>query len=305
MKRAILCCVLLALLTMTPVLGQESTPAAESSGERSLTHDGLERTYLLHVPASYDAATPAPLVLVLHPAGGTGRNMRDLSGFNALANDSGTIVAYPDGIDGVWDYLDIPVNRDPVVDDLGFLNAVLDEISAEFNIDASRIYVTGYSNGGLMTFRVGCELADRLAAVAIIGANMTYRLATDCADGTMIPTLLILGTQDEAFPWLGAMEVDNGNVYGSLSIAQTTGFFATFGDCSGQPQQGEITHETSPVRVLSQSYTGCTNDAEFILLGMVDAGHNWPSDVIVRLPSDSAGTIIDAVWTFFAAHTRE
>src|SRR6185436_18970196 len=131
----------------------------------SIVSSGVERTYLLHVPARYDPARPTALVLSFHGAGLWGVAQRDLSLWDEVADDEGFIVAYPSGLGGrglrVW-HGDAG-NRN--ARDNRFVSDLIDTLRARFNIDPTRIYANGLSNGGGMSFGLSCALSDRIAAV--------------------------------------------------------------------------------------------------------------------------------------------
>lgn len=167
----------------------------------SIQHGGLTRDFIRHVPSIYDAATPVPLVIVLH---GLGDNMQNMSqvGFHQVSDTANFIVLTPQALlddltqATAWNSgagtLGIGPNLD--IDDVGFISALIDSTEAAFNIDPERIYVCGFSNGGFMTNRLACELNDRIMAFAsvagTIGGNIT------CDPGRVLPICHFHGTID-------------------------------------------------------------------------------------------------------------
>jgi polyhydroxybutyrate depolymerase len=151
----------------------------------TLTHDGLERTYRLHIPATYNEAQPPPLVLALHGGGGTGENMVRLTGdLNALADAEGFLVAYPDGMDKHWnDGRPLSSRRAYTenIDDVGFLKALVDRIAQDYAVDPGRIYAMGISNGGMMSYRLACEAPGTFSAIAAVVSSMSVELFASCA----------------------------------------------------------------------------------------------------------------------------
>ena len=131
-----------------------------------LTSNATSRTYRLHVPASFGSAKRAPLVVVLHGASGNAARVELRYHWDALADRLGFFVAYPQGIDDRWN-----ASFDPHgADDVGFLTDLMDHLVHAFPIDSRRVFVTGMSNGGAMTYRMGCVLSDRIAAIAPVEA---------------------------------------------------------------------------------------------------------------------------------------
>jgi poly(3-hydroxybutyrate) depolymerase len=136
--------------------------------ERTLTHDGKQRTYILTAP---DAAGTGwlPLVVALHFYPGSGRAMADLTGFSGIAEREGFLVAYPDGLNGGFNALMCCGTED----DVGFIRAMIDEVSQSHAVDADRIYATGISNGGDLTYRLAAELPGVFAAIAPVSGGMS------------------------------------------------------------------------------------------------------------------------------------
>lgn len=149
----------------------ETCPPTASVGpgetNRSVTVGGTNRTYLLHVPPGYTGETPIPVVIDFHPLGGTGMQQRGLSGWGNLADSETFMVVWPDGIGNSWNVgRCCPPAFEQGVDDVAFVRAILAQLETDACIDSKRIYATGCSNGGGMSYKVACEAADVIAAVA-------------------------------------------------------------------------------------------------------------------------------------------
>ena len=168
-----------SVLTSATGYGQVmNAPADTPSGLQLLRIDvdGVERSYYLHLPPAYKSSLKLPLVLVLHGGGkGDGLTPAKHLGFTSLADSNNFIVVYPNGIDGYWrdgrGYTHRG-KRDTSVDDVGFISKLIDHLVRENKTDPKRVYVTGISNGGMMTLRPGCELSSKLAAIAPIAASI-------------------------------------------------------------------------------------------------------------------------------------
>jgi len=176
---------------------------------RSFSYDGVTRQYRLYVPASYDGSQAVPFVIALH---GLGDNMTGFSNINlkAVADTANFIFAIPQALvdalitgQTAWNSgagaFGVTLNAS--VDDVGFLNALMDTVSANYNINQSRIYATGFSMGGFMSNRLACELNNRVAAIASVSGTIGGSL--NCQPGRAIPVAHFHGTADATVPYTG------------------------------------------------------------------------------------------------------
>ncbi len=211
-----------SVLTTAPIdllggsrAGASSGNPANLSGLISLTHAGLERDYMRYVPSGMPAGQ-RPLVLVLH--GGTSGGAEVLtdpqraeSHWMALADTDKFIVAYPNGLNAangtterMWDDCGASDEDTGDRDDAGFLNAVIDDIDQSYDVDLSRIYITGVSRGGMMTFRMAHEYTHRFAAASPVVANQNIDLVGECRSADRPLTLTMMsGDADPLMPWEG------------------------------------------------------------------------------------------------------
>ena len=150
---------------------------------KSLTHNSLHRDYHLYIPSSYRDSSAAPLVIALHGGGGDGHKMEKLSHLSLLADRFGFIVAYPDAVEGHWNDgrgLNRYRSQKDNIDDVGFISGMIDAIAGEYNTNQDRVYVTGASNGAMMSLRLGCELAHKITALApVIGYDAAAAVAKE------------------------------------------------------------------------------------------------------------------------------
>jgi polyhydroxybutyrate depolymerase len=286
--------------------GKEAQPLGQAQDiTGSLRYAGQERTYLLHLPPAYDGEDALPLLFAFHGGGGDGEGMEKLTHFSDIADEHGFIVVYPDGIDNNWNDGRPEVN--PGVDDVGFISALIDELGDVYGIDTSRVYSTGISNGGMFSFRLACELSDKIAAVAPVAALMGVNLSQNCSPSRSVPVMLIMGTDDPLVPWEG------GEIGGDLarrgfaiSAASTVSFWVEVDGCSYSPAL-EYLPDTDPgdgTRVRKETYSGGHNGTEVVLLAVEGGGHTWPGGVqymrekVIGVTSRDidAGEII---WDFF------
>jgi len=250
---------------------------------------------------------------VLHGGGGTGYGMPRFTGFNAIADRENFIVVYPDGIEKHWND-----GREPKryrthienTDDVGFISALIDELSSELNIDTGRIYVTGISNGGMMSHRLACELSERIAAFSPVVSNLPVSMLKVWNPSRPMPALIINGTDDPLVPWeggdirLGIMKL--GEV---LSVADTVKFWTTMNRCSSSPIVTELPDKdpNDGTTVRKEIYAGCSDGAEVVLYTIEGGGHTWPGG-IQYLPESFIGktsrefNASEVIWQFFKEH---
>jgi len=304
MSRKIIACLLALLIVMmgsVTLIAQD----ADNQGEffsATLTYEGIERNYTVYLPPGYDGETALPLVLGLHGAGGDGAQMANASGFTTLASQTNTIVVYPDGVDNFWRYLNVPIDNAGAdnldVDDVGFLTTLLDTVQAEYAVDANRVSVIGYSNGGLMAQTLRCVLDDRLASVAIVGSIATYRLAESCLGAAALPLMIVLGTEDATFQQGGSAVIDDGVLYSQFSHAQTLRFYATLNGCDADGAIGYIGAEGSQHDVAFQLPNNCPEDAPVYMYSIIGAGHEWPTQVAIQIREDFSINLLVGIWEF-------
>ncbi|WP_168169237.1 PHB depolymerase family esterase [Thermococcus sp. 5-4] len=283
----------------------------------SILVDGLERTYIVHFPPNFSEDEHLPLLIALHGGGGTGFDMERLTrgGLNILADRERFVVVYPDGIERHWNdgrNLSRYRAQRENINDVAFISALIDLFVTKYGVNGSRIYVTGMSNGGLMTYRLACEIPERLAAVAVVGVSMSENLYNDCPSDSPLPILMILGTDDPLVPWNGGElhfgPVKLGRV---VSIEKTVGYWAVRNGCTVMHER-EYLPDIDPedgTRVWVERYSNCTDEAEVVLYGIEGGGHTWPGgyqylpqSIIGRTSRDMDANEI--IWEFLSAHRR-
>jgi len=189
----------------------------------------------IHLPSSYDPNVPTPLVILLHGYTSSGQEIEDYIGFIPTAEEYGLLYAYPDGTtdclgNRFWNATDACCNFcGSNVDDSGYLRALVEEIKSQLNVDQRRIYFTGHSNGGFMSYRMACDHADTVAAMVSL-AGATYLDGNDCAPVLPVHTLQIHGTADQVIQYNGGCIV---HCY--PGAVETTETWASYNDCSPIP----------------------------------------------------------------------
>ena len=279
----------------------------------SVQHAGRVRTFRVYAPAQLKG--PVPLVLVLHGGGGSGGNMEWLTerGFNRIADRDGAVIVYPDGIGKGWNDGRTDMKSEAVteqIDDIGFLSTLAHELPAQFPIDPKRIYATGISNGGLMSYRIGCEAADVFAAVAPVAANLSVDLAPRCNPARPISITIVNGTEDPLMLWNGGPVKVLWSKRGETVSADATFKEWLKLDHCGAPHVGALIDAVRDdgTSVIEHG-ASCTMGAEVRLYEVRGGGHTWPGGE-AYLGEWLVGRVsreIDAnevIWKFFQQHLR-
>lgn len=278
----------------------------------SLLHEGRERTYRLYVPKQLHDS--APLLFVLHGGTGSGANMELMSrqGFNRIADRDGALVVYPDGVGRNWNDGRSNVRSQAMeenVDDVGFFRVLVHDLSTRYRIDSKRIYSTGISNGGFMSFRLACEAADVFAAVAPVAANLSSDLGPGCKPSQPVSVAMLNGTDDPLVPWSGG-QVGLGAIKRGMawSTEQTLETWAKLDECRERSDDQVIDrHENDGTSVVLHVRSQCKAGSEVRLYEIRGGGHTWPggakylADRIVGKTSEELDGARE-IWDFLSAH---
>jgi polyhydroxybutyrate depolymerase len=295
-------------------------PASGTYRKGSLVHDNLQRTYTFYIPSSFNRSVSVPLVIALHGRGvdGEGMILVTRKGFDRLADRDGFIVVYPDGIEMNWndgrmdEEADDRAHRENI-DDVGFIAALTDKMVSDYNANPKRVYVTGISNGAIMSYRLACELSHKIAAIAPVDGNIPQLFIPECSPSRHIPVLAINNVNDPMVPFEGG-ELhghDGRKILGKvLSVEESVGYWVKKNGCSPVPVVNEEPDRdpADGTRVTSMEYVNRDDGTEVILFIVDGGGHTWPGG-LQYLPERVIGKTsrdIDAnevIWSFFRRQT--
>jgi polyhydroxybutyrate depolymerase len=300
---------LLAAIGGVMALGAQGGAASAGRSERTLLHDGRQRTYLVH---DFARGGPAPVVIVLHGGGGNASNAAKMTGFDRVAAREGLVAVYPNGTAGreggrllTWNAGHCCASAmEKRIDDVGFIAGIIDALVASGLADASRVYVTGMSNGGMMSHRLGRELSERIAAIApVVGAVF----GDEPPPQAPTPAFIVVGGEDRTVPaaggplqlraMLGRRSAADHDV--APAIAQAT-YWARHNGC-GEP----LRTETSVSR--TSEWTKCRSGAPVVFHSVTGNGHAWPGGEPGRAGAAQPTRAFDAteaIWAFFQAQRR-
>ncbi len=275
-----------------------------NSGADTIFVDGIERSFIIHLPLNNNLSVKIPLVICLHGGGGQGKHMNKLTGFNDIADKKAFAVVYPDGIKKGWNdgrEINKHVVDGKVVDDVKFLSVLINSLVAKYNIDSSRVFVTGISNGGIMSFRLACELSDKIAGIAAVAASMTEYESKNCNIPHSIPVMIIFGDEDPLVPF------DGGEIMGKrgkvIPVNETVNFWIKNNGCSENfSDHLSFDNEDDETKADKYIYKGNADVVYWLIQG---GGHTWPGGW-QYLPKFLVGrtskelNASEEIWNFFS-----
>jgi len=273
----------------------------------SLSVGGRERTYLLHLPPVYDGRQLLPLVIVLHGGGGNAPGAVRMTGFSPKADKEGFVVVYPNGSGRLKTRL-LTWNSgnccgyalDNEVDDVGFIRALIEELVKTRSIDPTRVYATGMSNGGMMTYRLGCELANKLAAIAPVAGALNVE---NCAPANPVSVVIFHGTADEHVLYGGGEPIRKVDIHRRVdkSVSYAVSFWVKQDGCAATPQRSEKGN------IRTEIYSGGKGGTEVAVYTVNGGGHAWPGGEAYLLGAEPTKEIsaTDLIWDFFVRHPKK
>ncbi|HEX6224111.1 MAG TPA: PHB depolymerase family esterase [Chryseolinea sp.] len=270
--------------------------------ESYMTVDGVVRTYVVKLPETYYDNNidqgKYPLVIALHGTGGSAYQMEASYGLNEKGAKENFIIAYPEGVSSsgilgirTWNAgrcCDYAMVND--IDDVGFIRDLIDWLIADFAVNPNRVYVTGMSNGGMMAYRLACELSDKIAAIAPVSATM---MTGDCKPGRAVPVLHMHSLLDTKVPYNGGKGIGG---YHFTPVDSVLNFWSVQNGCSASPKlidNGEYR---------STNWNDCSPNASLESYVTYDGGHAWPGGQKPSPGADTPSTYINAndlLWEFF------
>lgn len=261
----------------------------------SFQYDGLTRSYLVYVPASYTPGSNFPLVFVLHGFTQTAQNIMDVSSFNQVADTGNFIVVYPNGVGNAWNS-NSGMTGGSTADDIGFIGALTDSLYAQYGIDTTRVYSCGFSAGGYMSHRLACESPRCYAAVASVAGTMSTAAYAACIPSRPVPVLQIHGTADAVVSYTGGV--------GGVGVDDVIAKWTTLDGCPLSPVVTALPdiNAFDASTVERSVYSPCSANSEVELLKVLGGGHQWPGTTSLFGGLGTINRDIQAsgeIWNFF------
>ncbi|WP_326558303.1 alpha/beta hydrolase family esterase [Micromonospora sp. NBC_01796] len=265
-----------------PVASSPAVQPAPGKHRLTLDHDGVTRRYRVHAPTGYDRATPVPLVIALHPYPGEGLGLSQMIGLDDKAERENFLVAYPDGVNGGFNALVCCGSAD----DVGFLRALTEHLVDAWGVDPDRVYLTGISNGGDLSFRAAVEATGVFAAIGAVSGGYIGASAakTDYVPRSPVSVITFIGGQDR------------------YAERFRTGVAAWRERLRCVP----ATPPPAPVaEAITLTRTRCADGSDVDVYVLDRMGHSWPGAKTGSIAAPEAGLVAtDLLWEFFAAHPR-
>lgn len=271
---------------------------AQTTVNGSFVHDGITRTYSFYVPASYTPGQPVPMVIGLHGTGSSGSQFAQYRNFRPIADTANFIMVHPDGTtmfgQKFWNFGNV---LGSTVDDVGFLEALIDTISAHYSINQNRVYSVGMSNGSFMTYYLACQ-TDRFAAIGCVAGSMSTSTYNNCNPLRPTPSIHIHGTNDPTNSYTGSS--------GSTSIHDVTMFWVNQNNCNTTPVVSQVpnTNTTDGATTERYLYAGGTNGHTVEHFKVIGGEHTWPN---CPMPGSTDVICMDfdariEIWRFFSQY---
>jgi polyhydroxybutyrate depolymerase len=268
----------------------------------SMEVDGYTRTYTLNLPPNYYEAPDFSLVIALHGGGGSGEQFETTSLLTQKANAAKFIVVYPDGVKSTgalgartWNAGNCcAFARDNNIDDIKYISRLIDHLVATYKINPKKVYATGHSNGGMLTYRLACELSGKIAAFAPNASTLV--LTQPCTSSRAVPILHMHSVLDENLPYTGGVGIGPSGNY-NPPIDSVLNVFQQKDQCAN-PAQVVVNNSSYKLT----KWTGCANNVSIQYYLTMDGGHGWPGGLPGGPNSDMPSTVINAndlLWDFF------
>lgn len=258
--------------------------------EQRVLHNGEEREYFLYVPDSYNENTEYPVLLNFHGFGGNAKDYINYeSDFRDVAEQEGVILVYPQGslLSGFshWNAAPMAEDNKSNTDDIGFIELLIRNLQQDLSVDPNRIYATGFSNGGMFSYALGCFTEGLIAGVAAV-SGLQLNLE-DCSPSHPISVLIAHSTTDDVIPYTGSS--------GVASVDETVSFWRTANQTSSEAKESR--HNLGDETVWIYTYTGGTNGSEVLHYKVDNGMHMWFDHIIEEQ------SFASLMWDFLSPQT--
>ncbi|PIR43469.1 hypothetical protein COV24_02600 [candidate division WWE3 bacterium CG10_big_fil_rev_8_21_14_0_10_32_10] len=273
--------------------------------EKNLIVDNLTRTYLIHEPKNLVRDEPVPLLIALHGAFSNARMEANVSGLTEKSDKEGFLVVYPNGSGLFGNYL-LSWNagnccgyaKERNINDVKFIKNVINDVESTYNIDKNKVFVVGISNGGMLTYKIGCELSDIVKGIGVVAGALNTK---SCNPKNNVPVIVFHGTEDKSVLYNGGVPERFGSKRKDTSVNDSISFWVKNNNCSSVP----VVKKTANVEL--KKYLCEKNKADVFLYTIIGGGHEWPGgkkpSFLISKPDQSISSV-DVMWDFFIQHSN-
>jgi polyhydroxybutyrate depolymerase len=299
---------MIRIAVLVSCLAAAQGPLPPGDHIRTLEVDQRSRSYLVHIPKSYDGTKAVPVVLAFHGGGSNAQVMVQFCGLNDKADQEGFIVVYPSGTGRLEKLLTFNAGNccgyamEQKVDDVAFTRALLDDLGKAAKVDPKRVYATGMSNGAMISYLLASELSDRIAAIAPVGAPMGTEKWNPKRPVSVIH---FHGTDDQFAPFKGGKGkgVSGTDFY---SVDHSIRAWVKANGCKEEPTITKLPKKVDDgTAVEVKTYGGGKDGSEVVLVVIESGGHTWPGrEPKVKFLGKSTKNVSanDLMWEFFQKH---
>lgn len=286
------------LLLLSGLLISIISSSAQTTVPGSFVHGGITRTYSVYIPASYNGSQAFPLVLNLHGYTSNAAQQELYGDFRPIADTANFIIVHPNGSiqpgSGTTQFWNVGFFASSV-DDVDFLETLIDTISAHYNINQRRIYSAGMSNGGFMGYTLACE-SDRFAAIGSVTGSMTLTTMTNCNPARPIPTIEVHGTADQTVPYAGSALMQG--------VEDVVNFWVTENNCSPTPSITPVpnTNLADSATAERYLYSGGTDGHTVEFFKVTGGAHTWPGAIFAIDVTCMDFSASKELWRFFSQY---
>lgn len=286
--------------------------------EKDLIHDGIRRTYIVHIPPQYDSQKALPLVLFFHGGGGNAKQALDSYGLVEKANREGFVLVAPNGTGRLKNRLlawnvgfGFGYAMRHNIDDIGFTKKLIKEIEDNIRIDPQKIFVTGISNGGILCHFLAAKLAGKIAAIAPVVATIGGKRSVDeqyilpSQPNEAVSIIAFNGLLDKHIPYSGGLQKKSvGRPVWVKSAQEMHEFWVKANHCTSTPHI-EVNQHDEYKKI---TYDKGINGSEVIQYLIFNQGHAWPGGKKPRWGADTPSKTVNAtdlMWEFFKKHPKQ
>ncbi len=263
----------------------------------TIMHNGINREFILYVPANYTGNEAVPLLFNFHGYTSNATQQMWYGDFRPIADTAGFLIVHPEGTVDNSGNTHFNVGwGGSTVDDVDFTRVMIESLANTYNIDTTRVYSTGMSNGGFMSFKLACELSDYIAAIGSVTGSMTLGSPSNCSATHPVPVMQIHGTSDGTVDY-------NGTIF-SEPVPAAVDFWTNFNNCTTTPVIENVPDidPSDGTTVEKFTYSNGDNCSEVIHFKVANGGHTWPGTAF-----STAGTNQDMdasleVWKFVSQY---